>query len=252
MQNPNEIPGLNELVDAIAARLSGRVQFGPGGEALPQLPPGWEPPAQLDDPWRNFRAGASLGIDGLEFTQSTQYVGTSGPSYGRENAVPLVAYKMMVVRAYPFVRRGILGDAALTGQRVTGELTLSVGSRAIFRTGPTRAARGAPRFSLADRSQSVGSRDHVSWWRAGSGAPGTRYCKQPAQLYGPGLLLQARKDPRLCAVVAGRRWRHVGQVRQRDRVPPVPGCTRPKSLPRPGKLGRCCRQCQPAHRPGNA
>jgi hypothetical protein len=52
--------------------------------------------------------------------------------------VPLVAYKTMVVRAYPFVRRGLLVPDTLTGQRVTGELTLSIDNRDIYKTGPTR------------------------------------------------------------------------------------------------------------------
>ena len=138
MQNPSEVPTLDALADAVAARLFGRIPLGPTGGPESGLPPGLPPRPQLDDPVHDLRVGASVGIAGVEFTQSIQYNGTSGPSYGDDNSVPLVAYKTMVVRAYPFVRRGLLGGDTLTGQRVTGELTLSIGSRVLYQTGPTR------------------------------------------------------------------------------------------------------------------
>lgn len=152
MPNTNDIAGLDALADAIALRLSGRPGSGPTGEPNPQLPSGVP---LFDDPRRDFLVGASLKIAGVEFTQSTQYNGSAGPSYGPDNAVPLVAYKTMVARVYPFVRRGPLGSDSLTGQRVTGELTLSIGNRVIFRTGPTRA-EGA-------RVGAVARIDRASW-----------------------------------------------------------------------------------------
>jgi hypothetical protein len=152
MQNANDISGLDALADALAARLSGRPGFGPTGEPNPQLPAGVP---LFDDPRRDFLVGASLRIAGVEFTQSTQYNASAGPSHGGDNAVPLVAYKTMVARVYPFVRRGPLGGDSLTGQRVTGELTLSIGNRVIFRTGPTRA-EGA-------RVGAVSRIDRASW-----------------------------------------------------------------------------------------
>jgi hypothetical protein len=133
MQDPRDLTGLDALVDAVAARLSGRIPFGPGGG--PGLPSGTP---QLEDPLTGFRVGSSVGIAGVEYTQSIQYNGTSGPSYGPDNAVPLVAYKTMVARVYPFVRRATFGADTLTGQRVTGTLTLSVGDRVLYETGPTR------------------------------------------------------------------------------------------------------------------
>ena len=150
MQNLNDISGLDALADALMERLTGR--FGPTGAPNPQLQPGVP---LFDDPRRDFLIGARLRIAGVEFTQSIQHNGSAGASYGRDNAVPLVAYKTMVARVYPTVRRGPLGSDTLTGQRVTGELTLSIGDRVIFRTGPTRA-EGA-------RVGSVARLDRASW-----------------------------------------------------------------------------------------
>ncbi|HTE21139.1 MAG TPA: hypothetical protein VK689_22465, partial [Armatimonadota bacterium] len=140
MQNFNDDSSLDALADAVAARLAGRTSFGPSGGPTPQLPVDWPQRPQLDDPLAGLRAGARVGIAGVEYTQSIQFNGDSGPSYGPDNAVPLVAYKTMVARVYPFVRRGLLGADTLTGQRVTGTLTLSIGDRVVYQTGPTRAA----------------------------------------------------------------------------------------------------------------
>jgi hypothetical protein len=137
MQEPRDIPGLDALADAIAARLSVRIPFGPADE--PGLLPGLTSRPQLQDPLIDLVVGSHMGIEGVEFTQSIQYNGSSGPSYGLDNAVPLVAYKTMVARVYPYVRRGMFGTDTLTGQRVTGSLTLSIGNRVIYETGPTRA-----------------------------------------------------------------------------------------------------------------
>lgn len=158
MQNPNDLPGLDDLVDAIAARLAGRFQFRPTGEAPPGLPPGFVPLPQLDDSFRDVRIGGSIGIDSIELTQSIQHHGTA---YGTDNSVQLVAYKTMVARVYPFVKRSTLGTDSLTGQRVTGELTLSIGNRVIYQTGPTRSdgARLGPTSQLDrgswDREQTL-------------------------------------------------------------------------------------------------
>ena len=142
MQTPDDVSGLDALVDSVAARLSSRGFSGPAGAptlGLPAgIPGGWPPPHQIGGPLGNSRVGASIVIAGTEFTQSIQYNGTSGTSYGDDNAVPLVAYKTMVARVYPSVRRGMLGGDTLTGQRVTGTLTLSIGNRTIYETGPTR------------------------------------------------------------------------------------------------------------------
>jgi hypothetical protein len=148
MQNPSDTPGFDTLVEAIAAKLSDRALLGSVGNPAPTLPQVWERP-QID-PQTDFLIGAKVGIAGVEYTQSIQYNGSSGPSYGVDNAVPLVAYKTMVVRAFPFVRRGALGGDTLTGQRVTGELTLSIGNRVLYHTGPTRTdgARLGPASSI--------------------------------------------------------------------------------------------------------
>jgi hypothetical protein len=135
MLNDNDLPALDDLVDAVVARLAGRLPKGPLGD--PVLPPGVEPQIPVM-PIPQFFTGARLRIAGVEFTQSTQHHGAAGPSYGADNSVPLVAYKPMVARAYPQVQRGIFGGDSLTGSRVTGELILSIGHRVVYRTGPTR------------------------------------------------------------------------------------------------------------------
>lgn len=82
---------------------------------------------------------ARLDIAGVELTQSTQYSAAAGHGYGPDNGVPLVALKTLVARAYPVVVPGLLSPDQLTGQRVTGELLVSVGDRVVYRTGPTRS-----------------------------------------------------------------------------------------------------------------
>jgi hypothetical protein len=91
-----------------------------------------------------------LVIGGVELTQSIQHHGAAGTSFGDDNSIPLVALKDLVARVYPQVRPGVANPDALSGQRVTGELVLSVGDRVVYRTGPTRpaGARVGPRKDL--------------------------------------------------------------------------------------------------------
>lgn len=155
MPNDYDLPALDDLVDAIAARLAGRLALGPLGEPSPLLPAGLAPPGpKLREPDLATLTGARLRISGVEFTQSTQHHGSADPTYGPDNSVPLVAYKAMVARVYPYAQRGIFGDDTLTGRRVTGELTLSVGDRVVYRTGPTRSlgARLGPSAAKIDRT----------------------------------------------------------------------------------------------------
>src|SRR4051812_35699121 len=44
---------------------------------------------------------ARLGIAGMELTQSIQYSGAAGTTFGDDNSVPLVALKTSVARVYP-------------------------------------------------------------------------------------------------------------------------------------------------------
>jgi hypothetical protein len=78
-----------------------------------------------------------LHVQGLELTQSTQYYGTG---FGPDDAVPIVALKSLIVRAYPFVTAGLLAGDTLSGKTVTGELVLIRWGKEVFRTGPTRPA----------------------------------------------------------------------------------------------------------------
>jgi hypothetical protein len=141
VQTPSDLSGLDasalDSLDAITARRAARLRFGPIGEPVPGLPGPLEPPRR-PDPTDDLHAQPSIGIAGVEFTQSIQYNGITSPTHGRDNAVQLVAYKTLVARVYPFVRRGVLVADTLTGQRVTGELTLAIGNRVVYQTGPTR------------------------------------------------------------------------------------------------------------------
>lgn len=143
----NDLPNLDDLAEAIAARLTrrlgvrglpGQVGEAPSGEPDAELPPGWKRD-QLEDGWQQLFSEASVGIESIEFTQSIQFNSAVTPGYGTPNSVPLVAYKTLVARAYPSIRRGRLGGDNLTGQKVTGEITLSVGNRIIHRGSPTRS-----------------------------------------------------------------------------------------------------------------
>ena len=103
---------------------------------------------------------------GLELTQSIQYNGAVGVSYGDDNSIPLVALKPLVVRAYAYVQPGIAEPDTLTGARVTGELVLSVGDRVVYRTGPTRAGAGIA-VSVTRRYERLAVRHFVSGqWHA--------------------------------------------------------------------------------------
>jgi hypothetical protein len=135
---------LDRLVNAVIARLRGQLPgripipgVEPDLEQLPPLVPGREELPELF-PRRALR------IAGMELTQSIQHHGAAGPSYGADNAVPLVALKTLVVRVYPYVRPGFgMTATSSSTERVTGELVVSNGSQVIYRTGPTRAA-GVP------------------------------------------------------------------------------------------------------------
>jgi hypothetical protein len=134
--NGSDGPELDALVAAVAQRLAGPLRGRLAQSDLEQPPLLWDPPHQLPDvlwPRRH------LALAGLELTQSIQYNGAVGVSYGDDNSIPLVAFKPLVVRAYPYVQPGVAEPDTLTGARVTGELVLSVGDRVVYRTGPTRA-----------------------------------------------------------------------------------------------------------------
>ncbi|WP_143198937.1 hypothetical protein [Bradyrhizobium sp. NAS80.1] len=134
--NAQDGPELDALVAAVARQFAGLFRGKPVQPDLEQPPLPWDPQNQLPDllwPRRH------LALAGLELTQSIQYNGAVGVSYGDDNSIPLVALKPLVVRAYPYVQPGVAEPDTLTGARVTGELVLSVGDRIVYRTGPTRA-----------------------------------------------------------------------------------------------------------------
>jgi hypothetical protein len=137
--NPTE---LDALVDLVVARLRGQLPGGghfpiPGGESDLERPPVIGPrPEQLPDLFPRH----TLGIAGMELTQSIQHHGAAGGSFGADNSVPLVALKTMVARVYPYLRPGFAVSGTSPTERVTGELVLSSGHQVIYRTAPTRAA----------------------------------------------------------------------------------------------------------------
>jgi hypothetical protein len=121
---------VDTLVSAVLARLGGSPVLSGGGAGGPGTIGG---PAELPVGLLVPR----LDLAHVELTQSTQYCSAAGGGYGPDNGVPLVALKALVARAYPTVSPGLLSADPITGQRVTGELVLSVGSRVVYRTGPT-------------------------------------------------------------------------------------------------------------------
>lgn len=138
---------LDAITGAVAAAVAARMSPASAASAQPlalrelqQLPPGFLPSMNPEDPRLGLQIGAHVAIDSVEYTQSTQYNGSASPGYGTNNAVPLVAWKAMFARAFPSVRVGVFGGDDLTGRAATGELVLSVGDKVLFRTGPTRAA----------------------------------------------------------------------------------------------------------------
>src|SRR5262249_61244452 len=132
-----EGPELEPIVPAVARRLGGDFPNRPP-QPDPENPPLlWDPRRPIPD---QLWPRTHLALAGLELTQSIQYNGAVGRSYGDDNSIPLVALKPLVVRAYPYVQPGIADSDTLTGARVTGELVLSVGDRVVYRTGPTRSA----------------------------------------------------------------------------------------------------------------
>ncbi|MDQ6907676.1 MAG: hypothetical protein M3176_12685 [Chloroflexota bacterium] len=150
MNLPNG-PDIDSLVAAVAARLAPGLPNRPTQPDAERPPVGWDPPHQRPD---TFWPRRHLALAGLELTQSIQYNGSVGDSYGDDNSIPLVALKPLLVRAYAFVQPGLAEPDTLTGAHVTGELTLSVGDRVIYSTGPTRAA-GARLGALKDLSREL-------------------------------------------------------------------------------------------------
>ncbi len=148
-----------------------------------------------DRPLVDIRSTTALLVASVEYTQSIQFNGTAGQGYGPNNSVRLVAYKSMVARAYPLVQRGTFGSDTLTGQRVTGELTLSIGDRVIYSTGPTRsegarigAAAHLDRGSWDREVTIYGKRDKISLGRPiAVNCPLNflipAYCCQPGRMY---------------------------------------------------------------------
>ncbi len=146
--NLPEGPELDAIAAAVARRLAGNLPNRPAQPDPERAPLLWDPPHQFpNELWPRRH----LALAGLELTQSIQYNGSVGVSYGDDNSIPLVALKPLVVRAYPYVQPGVAEPDTLTGARVTGELVLSVGDRIVYRTGPTRAvgARLGPRNELS-------------------------------------------------------------------------------------------------------
>jgi hypothetical protein len=162
MPNP-ENSNFDALADAIVQRLSQRSPGGlrPIGVPTPGIPGSGGPFGEIDPERPNLpfdgphNSGADalprarLGIAGMELTQSIQYSGAAGTTFGDDNSVPLVALKTLVARVYPVAHAGLFSDS-LTGSRVTGELILTRGDRVAYRTDPTRAegARVGPQQSL--------------------------------------------------------------------------------------------------------
>jgi hypothetical protein len=132
---------LDQLANALLNRITGQSTrgigpAGPSGDPMPNFPdmPGM-PGSGAEEP--DLLPGFRLAVQGLELTQSVQHYRSGRRA---DNSVPLVALKPLVVRAYPYVARGLVGRDMLSGRRITGELSLTQWNKEVYATGPTRIA----------------------------------------------------------------------------------------------------------------
>ena len=141
MGTPQVPDDLDRLVDAVLARLAGRLpEISKRGEPDPETP-SLPFPAGERGTVGGLGRREHLAVSGVELTQSVQYNDVVSPAYWEANAVPLVALKTLVARVYPCVIPGMrVGGGSLEGEQVTGELIVSVGDRVVYRTGPTRTS----------------------------------------------------------------------------------------------------------------
>ena len=214
---PRDFGDLEGFVDAIADRvlgkLNGRLNQGPTGEPLPQLP---------DLPGRKdvlpLVVHPKLHVQGLELTQSIQYYGTG---YGPDNSVPIVALKPLVVRAYPVRECRPAGRRHAVRQdrhRRTGAVPLGQGSLQDRPDSPSPAHGSAPQRRL-DRDlwdKETTSPCHVR--QAGAIELIIDHMEPDAEFHGAGMVCARRPDHGGGAGLA-----HQRRGRHRDRLGKFPG-----------------------------
>ncbi|MBR0657049.1 hypothetical protein [Plastoroseomonas arctica] len=157
------MPESEAELDALALALLRRLGL-PSGPTLPDGPTGGPDPRlpelpPFDKQVPDLVRPARLAIQGVEFTQATQYF-TSG--FGEDNAIPMVALKPMLVRAYPHAIAGLLTGDTLSGQQVTGELVLSRWGKEVYRTAPTRPG-GARLGRLPELDRTLWDKENDLW-----------------------------------------------------------------------------------------
>lgn len=135
MEIDQNAAGIAQLVELLSQGVVQQLRGGPG----PGLAPDMTGPLRSPDASGPGQLLERLAVAGVELTQSIQYSAMAGGGYGPDNGVPLIARKTLVARAYPIVSPGLLAPNHLAGQRVSGELVVSVGNRVIFRADPTRS-----------------------------------------------------------------------------------------------------------------
>src|SRR2546430_10236551 len=96
------------------------------------------------------RPPSRLRVVGVEFIQSTQSTGMDGARWGAPGAVPLVALKTTLVRAFCAVDERLVRAGAVAapadGERVTATLAVRRNGGGSFPARPTHPTPGARRY----------------------------------------------------------------------------------------------------------
>jgi hypothetical protein len=174
------------------------IDIGHLGRPMPELDL-----VELSDPGVLVDAGlvlprppSRLRVVGVEFIQSTQYTGMDGARWGAPGAVPLVALKTTLVRAFCAVDERLVRAGAVAapadGERVTATLAVRRNGGEIFRTDPTNPA-GVPLGYPWELDRELFDTEEVLWAPVGD-AP-------------TGRLVQVRSIPPLEFVLPGRHCR---------------------------------------------
>jgi len=142
------------------------------------------------------RPPSRLRVVGVEFIQSTQYTGMDGARWGAPGAVPLVALKTTLVRAFCAVDERLVRAGAVAapadGERVTATLAVRRNGGEIFRTGPTNPT-GVPLGYPWELDRELFDTEEVLWAPVGDTPSGP--------------LVQVRSIPPLEFVVPGQHCR---------------------------------------------
>ncbi len=139
----------------------------------PALPAGSFRPGVVVDQGLVLPAPAGrITVTGVELTQSTQYAGMDGTRWGAPGAVPLVARKTTLVRAFCAVDEQLVraGKAVppRDGERITAGLRVRRNGTGIYRTGPTNPA-GVLLGYPGELDRELFDHEEIYWTTVGDG-----------------------------------------------------------------------------------